>query len=786
MWQASDDGPAVGPQVIFGFDSNGFCTMSTGAGLEDLGLRPGELVGRNLLELYRNAPAARDSVLRALAGERFSTESEFDGRRLWVYFEPTLDAEGNVTGVVGVATDVTEQRRIEAEARAARKRASLLADLSAALVPEVPDFDGILDVAVRSATQAVAEAGAIWLRSSRPDRLELRAAWTPEDHHRKLLAEIAQEAPDGVLTLPVSEQHAAIDTELFELPGSALLESATAEHLREQAQRFGLTWILRVPLRARGSFLGVIDVARGASLGRFSDEDVSLVSDIAERCGLALDNALLLKAERDAREELVKFQALADASDDFIVIADDDGRLTYVNPALRNAGVHIESGDVWGVVTAHAGESAASRMREAVERSGRWSGDVPASFDGRELIVHGDLFRLSHPETGQSLGAAGIGQDVTEVRATEAALRSANADLKRFKALVEASTDFIAIAGLDGKVQYVNPPGRALIGMDPDVDVTNTSISDYLTPEGLAASVKIEQPAVIANGHWEGESTLRNLKGPPIPVAIASFLMRDMETGEPFALATVQRDITERLQAEAALRDLADQREALLTRLVDAQDAERARIAADVHDDPVQALAVVDLRLGSLVRRLREHAPELLDIVEPLRVSVTDATARLRALLFDLEPPDLQHGLTAALHRAADEIFSGSDTEWSIAADHEPDVPDSTRAVAYRIVKEALTNAQKHARADHVRVTVDDEAGGLSVSVEDDGTGLGPGPVESLPGHRGLLSMQDRATVAGGRCSIENRPEGGTVVRLWLPGCPLGVAVHAKARDDEK
>lgn len=775
MWQAGDDGPAVGPQVIFGFDSNGFCTMSTGAGLEDLGLRPGELVGRNLLELYRNAPDARDSVLRALAGERFSTESEFDGRRLWVYYEPTLDAEGNVTGVVGVATDVTEQRRIEAEARDARARASLLADLSAVLTQTVPDLPELLRVAVRSATEAVAHLGGIWLRTHEPDRLELAALWSVREDDLAAIAQLAAENVGGTPAFEVTSSDDLTASQLFDLVTEDLAGVPGADLLRGGLDEFGVRWVLRVPLRARGLLLGVMDLGRRPSLGGFDANDTSLVCDIAERCALALDNAVLLADQRDAREELMKFQALADASDDFIVIADDEGHLTYVNPALYDAGVQIESGEVWTVVTAHAGEPAATRMREALERVGRWSGDVAATFVGRELVVHAELFRLSHPETGQSLGTAGIAQDVTEVRATEAALRSANADLKRFKALVEASPDFIAIAGLDGKVQYVNPQGRAMIGMDPDVDVATTVIADYLTPEGLETSMNVEQPAVIANGHWEGESTLRSLDGPPIPVAIASFLMRDMETGEPFALATVQRDITERLQAEAALRDLADQREALLTRLVDAQDAERARIAADVHDDPVQALAVVDLRLGSLVRRLREHAPELLDIVEPLRVSVTDATARLRALLFDLEPPDLQHGLTAALHRAADEIFSGSDTEWSIAADREPDVPDSTRAVAYRIVKEALTNAQKHARADHVRVTVDDEAGGLSVSVEDDGTGLGPGPVESLPGHRGLLSMQDRATVAGGRCSIENRREGGTVVKLWLPGCPLGV-----------
>ena len=126
-----------------------------------------------------------------------------------------------------------------------------------------------------------------------------------------------------------------------------------------------------------------------------------------------------------------------------------------------------------------------------------------------------------------------------------------------------------------------------------------------------------------------------------MPVAIASFLMHDPDTGAPFGLATVQRDMTERVAAERSVRRLSEHRQALLERLVEAQETERAKIAGDVHDDPVQALAVVDLRLGLLRRRIAEQAPELLDAVGAVQETVVAATERLRALLFDLEAPDL-------------------------------------------------------------------------------------------------------------------------------------------------
>jgi PAS domain S-box-containing protein len=736
MHDANQPGPALGPQVLFGFDADGMCTLSTGPGLDMLGLRPGELVGTDLFALYADNPLALRDIRRVLAGEAFTVENDFEDRVLAVYYEPVLAEDGSVVGAIGVTTDVTEQRRIEREALAGRRRSTLLADLSAALTREVHDVAALLDVAARALTEALGDAGVIWMRRDGEDHLVPVAVWPTGDSHRW---------PEPDWPAPAAMPRS----------GPELIERGT---------------VVRAPLVARGLLLGVMDVASSGDSAPFTDDDLALVADVAERCALALDNALLLEGQREAREDLVKFQALADASNDLIAISNESGNVIYANPRVRESGISVFEDDVWMTVAEQIGEPMAATIRDAVMTGDRWSGDLTLLLPDGERVVEVDAFSLFHPETAVALGTAWIARDVTELRRTEAALREANSDLMQFKALVEASPDFIAIAGLDGKVRYVNPGGRALIGMDPQVDVATTSIPDYLTPEGLDASLNVEQPAVIANGRWEGESTLRSFRGPAVPVAIASFLMRDPETGEPFALATVQRDITERLAAETALRDLADQRQALLTRLVDAQDVERARIAADVHDDPVQALAAVDLRLGLLQRRLGEHAPEMLDVLEPVQGAVSAATERLRALLFDLEPPDLHAGLTGAMRRAAGEIFEGSDTRWTVAGDLEPDVPDATRAIAYRIAKEALMNTRRHACAQHVEVTVTGRRDGLEVTVADDGIGLGRAPARSSPGHRGIFTMQDRAEVAGGSCEIRNRSPRGTIVTLWLPG----------------
>lgn len=765
MQTITEEAPPVGPQVIFAVDADCTCTLSIGPGLAALGVEPGQLVGLNLFDVYGDDPHARESLRRALAGEQFSDETPFHGRVLSVFYQPLLGPDGEVTGAIGVSTDVTEQRRVEAEVRAARERATLLADLSAVLNREVLDLHGLLRQVARSAATGLGDACLVWLFRPDPPTLEPWAGWGLSDEQ---LDAWRSQPPDTVgEDTYLFERGAQVEPRIVDLVAERVGEGAHGELAARIAAEGKLHSDLRVPLRSRGVLVGVLDILRGGPSPAYTEEDVSLALEVAERCALAIDNAQLLAAQRAAREDLVKFKALADASSDLIAITDVEGAAVYVNPRVFETGIVPVQENMWQTLTDWLGAGAVQEIQAALKGQMGWTGDI--RITDPDLVLRLELFTLTHPETGELLGMAGIAEDVTELRITEHALREAVIDLKRFKALVEASPDFISIAELDGAVRYVNPQGRAMVGLDESLDVGATSLTDYLTTEGLAAWLETEQPEVLGHGHWEGESTLRDWKGgPPVPVAIASFLMRDAETGESIGLATVQRDITERLAAETALRQLADQRQALLTRLVDAQDAERKRIAADVHDDPVQALAAVDLRLGLLRRRIREQAPTLLASLDSLQDAVSGATDRLRALLFDLEPPNLEHGLGEAIRRCAEDVLEGSGVRWEVDATAEPDSHDSTRAVAYRIVREALINVRKHAEAEHVRILVDSRDDGMLVTVTDDGVGLEV-PAESQPGHRGVTTMADRAAAAGGTCTVLRAEPHGTAVTVWLP-----------------
>ncbi len=226
--------------------------------------------------------------------------------------------------------------------------------------------------------------------------------------------------------------------------------------------------------------------------------------------------------------------------------------------------------------------------------------------------------------------------------------------------------------------------------------------------------------------------------------------------------------------AEERLARLVEQRGDLLRRVMAAQDEERARIAADVHDDSVQSLAAVDLQLGLLARRVHEVAPELTAAMQELRGTVSSVTSGLRHLLFDLESPDAGHGFDEALRDTARHLFDESSVTWSVTVEREDGRGDTAlhlaadvHTQALRIAKEALINVRKHARADTVRLSVRTSADGVEVEICDDGVGVSLDLVKA-PGHLGFSAMRDRAELLGGSWRVEAL-ERGTRVCFWVP-----------------
>jgi signal transduction histidine kinase len=229
------------------------------------------------------------------------------------------------------------------------------------------------------------------------------------------------------------------------------------------------------------------------------------------------------------------------------------------------------------------------------------------------------------------------------------------------------------------------------------------------------------------------------------------------------------RDITERKQMEEALRRSDERIRELLGHRVRAQEEERARMAADIHDDSIQVMSAVALRLETLRRRLSD--PEALETVRRLEETVTSAISRLRHLMFELRPRVLdEEGLAPALRVYLDDLSKQAQIECTLANRLDVEPPPAARTALYRIAQEALVNIRKHADAKRVDVVLEPRDAGYAVRIADDGDGFDVGTAErEPPGHLGLAAMRERAEMAGGWWRIESTPGSGTTVEFWVP-----------------
>jgi signal transduction histidine kinase len=337
-----------------------------------------------------------------------------------------------------------------------------------------------------------------------------------------------------------------------------------------------------------------------------------------------------------------------------------------------------------------------------------------------------------------------------------------------FKFLAQSSPDFVAIAGADGNVDFINDAGRSLVGLPKDIDITTTTLRDYYTSSAQTIDQVVASWPRRDHSTWEGNSTLRDWRdGSEIAVSVRTFTIADIETREPNAIATVQRDMRPEIATRRAIADLAEQRRILLSELVNAEQAERERIAQDVHDDSIQLLAAAALRSQLMLNQLEANSAAH-TTASAIGDLLHSAQGSLRRLLLDLEPatgPDRK--FDDAMRQVVDAFFADSTTTVTISGTLT-ELPSEVAAVLHRAAREAVSNARRHAVADNVTVHLSEDDTYWRVTVEDDGIGM-PVTIPARPGHLGLKGMRSRIEALGGRVAITSRPGGGTQIVIEVP-----------------
>lgn len=233
------------------------------------------------------------------------------------------------------------------------------------------------------------------------------------------------------------------------------------------------------------------------------------------------------------------------------------------------------------------------------------------------------------------------------------------------------------------------------------------------------------------------------------------------------------QEITDRKRSALALAAANQRLQGLSARLLHVQEEERRTLARELHDELGQSLTALKISLQSLGLGVHD---DVLQTRLATAVSIADAAlGQARQMSLNLRPPQLDDlGLAAAirwnLERQA--CLAGLDARFS--AENVPEgLPEAVVIAAYRISQEALTNILRHARARTVRMRLASVPGEnspeLCLLIQDDGAGFDPEQLAPGQSSMGILSMQERAALAGGRLEIDTSPGQGCTVRAFFP-----------------
>lgn len=547
--------------------------------------------------------------------------------------------------------------------------------------------------------------------------------------------------------------------------GLPATETGYAKRLREHELEIGIEHVAYAPIRYPwGGVRGIVDSIRYVGSEPFSDYDLSALAAAADALGLGLELLTTRARERSINR---LWGTAFEVSPIGHAMLNLDGRILTINAAgaeIVGRALHQATGLHWRAITTGedfeedkadiermlGGEQGILRMRviKRPDETMRWisrSISVVRDDAGNPEVIHVQFADISPLYESQQRAAL-------------------------FERLLESSPDYIGIANIDGRLRYLNRGGRTLVGLPDDIDVTETRMNDYHDEQARPVSLPVEEWPTMRDGIVGGESTIRDWRdGSSIPVSVSSFVMRDDLTQQPIAIATIQRDIRERRSAQRAIADLAEQRRNLLIELVSAEQAERTRIANDVHDDSIQLLAASQLRLQLVAGHLhRGDLDAAAKAVEDVSELVSSAQRHLREILLDLEPPNSPgRQLHEALADTAASFFADTDTDVNVEGSLTDITPD-VAALFYRTGRESLSNARQHAAAKRVTATLDEDADLWRLVVQDDGVGL-PDPLPVQPGHLGVRGMASRAAALGGSCVLDSNPGGGTRVTLEVP-----------------
>jgi PAS domain S-box-containing protein len=663
---------------------------------------------------------------------------------------------------------VNEALRAEIDVRKrAEQRLSLvhtvLGDISTAA-----DFaTGIRTALARICAATGWTVGEAWTLSADGSGLELSESWCADDRAAPFSRAGLGTTIDPRTGLPGAAWQARRAVWSEDLRGEPTFERVA------DAADAGLQAAFAIPVLVDGEPIAVLTFFSRER--QVEDEQlVALASTVAVELGSVMQRRRTEEALRDSEGTL---RSLFEYAPDAIVAVNQAGRIVQANlqaesmfgynrDELRGRSIEVlvptRLRELHG---RHRAAYLAEPRRRPMGAGLRLSG---VRKDGTEFPIDITLTPVATRTHGVVMAVA---RDMTERRAA----------LRRFRDLLESAPDPMLVVDGRGRIMAMNGHAERLSGYTRQ-ELRRQSVLMLVPPAGRAAAEQglaafFREPRMMHLGA-EGGPELVGLRkdGGELPLQIT---MSPLETEIGLLAIVAVRDLTERREAErqreVLYREVHRGRERLAvlsTRLLAAQESERRTIARELHDEIGQALTAVSVNLQRLTA-----APDADDRMEVLdeSITITQQTLRqVRNLSLDLRPSLLDDlGLGPALRWYLDR--QGQRLGCTVSLDDNlGDVryPAPIETTCFRVAQEAITNVVRHSNAQTIRVSVRRETGELQLTVEDDGGGFDVDAARDRATRGqslGLLGMEERAALAGGRIEILSRPGAGTRVVARFP-----------------
>jgi PAS domain S-box-containing protein len=355
------------------------------------------------------------------------------------------------------------------------------------------------------------------------------------------------------------------------------------------------------------------------------------------------------------------------------------------------------------------------------------------------------------------------GDALRRIEVTEA-LRVAEA---KYRGIFEKATEGIFQTTPEGRYLSANPAQAQMLGFEtPDAlmaSVTDIEKQTYVVPEQRQELKRLLE----SQGQVQGFEVERVRKdGRRIWTSINGHVVRDAEGNVRYYECTSQ-DITQRKLAELELRRLSHL-------IIEAQEAERQRVARELHDGVNQLIASAKMRLSKVSERLPELGPATREIFSRCEDLLVQALEENRRIAHNLRPTDLDHlGLGETCRNYCRELATRANlvVRCRVTGLTERLAP-AVELNLFRIVQEATNNIVKHARAKTIQVSLARRKQTVQLRIQDDGRGFDWAQMRAgRKGRRGagLTNMRERVAAMGGTCELVSAPKQGTTITVRVP-----------------